>query len=316
MILIKYALISDIHGNLPALKAVLQDAHENGVDSYIFLGDYSIGLAYPNEILDTIQSVENSFVVSGNEDDYLVHLSSIKPEGWPKGQFEAGPWVYKSLSERNRSFLCGLPKEIKIEHENCPPIFMFHKPQMYFLDTTPAAIGPCFFAQGMDEKRFTLDTFSDFSTSLLNDDAKLHSILSDLDNGVYIFGHTHIPLAWEHEGKLLINPGSCGLPLDFNTSASYAILEWKDKTYTGTLKRVAYDMKATLSHTRESDYAKEVKVWSGIITKELETAREQAITFVLFAEEYATKKHDMERPFNEKTWNLAYKEWSRLTNER
>jgi predicted phosphodiesterase len=309
MIFIKYALISDIHGNLPALEAVMQDTHENNVDYYIFLGDYCVGLAYPNEILDYIRSIEKSFVVSGNEDDLLVHLSSMKPDEWPKGQYEAGSLVYKSLSERNRGFLSGLPQELIIERDDCPSIFIFHKPQKYFSNTSPASINPHFFAKGMDEKRFNFDTFFAHSTSLLNDDAQLHSIISKLENGVYIFGHTHIPLYWEHEGKLLINPGSCGLPLDFNPSASYAILEWRDNTYTGTLKRIKYDINATINHIKKSDYAKDVRVWSGVITLELKTAREQAVPFILFAEKYATDKHDMVRPFNAETWYSAYKEW-------
>lgn len=54
----KYALISDIHGNLPALKAVINDARENKVDHFIFLGDYCIGLGYPNEVVDCIRTTD------------------------------------------------------------------------------------------------------------------------------------------------------------------------------------------------------------------------------------------------------------------
>jgi len=53
----KYALISDIHGNIDALKAVLADAKRNNVQHYIFLGDYCIGLAYPNEVLNCIRAI-------------------------------------------------------------------------------------------------------------------------------------------------------------------------------------------------------------------------------------------------------------------
>lgn len=104
------------------------------MDQYIFLGDYCVGLAYPNKVMDYIRSIGSSYVVSGNEDELLMNLAYLEPDKWPKGQFEAGPWIYKNLSERNRRYLCGLPQEIKIKSDNRPPIFIFHKPQRYSSD--------------------------------------------------------------------------------------------------------------------------------------------------------------------------------------
>ena len=50
----KYALISDVHGNMPALQAVIADADKMDVTHFAFLGDFCVGLAYPNEVLDII----------------------------------------------------------------------------------------------------------------------------------------------------------------------------------------------------------------------------------------------------------------------
>ena len=95
----KYALISDIHGNLPALKAVINDARENKVDHFIFLGDYCIGLGYPNEVVDCIRTTRSSYIVSGNEDEVFLNYLTIC-QSVAKGQFEAIPWVYNVLAER------------------------------------------------------------------------------------------------------------------------------------------------------------------------------------------------------------------------
>jgi predicted phosphodiesterase len=310
LIPIKYALISDIHGNLPALKAVIQDARENNADHYIFLGDYCIGLAYPNEVADYIRSIGSGFTVYGNEEEVLMQCASTTPDKWVKGQFEAGPWFYKIMSESNRSYLGGLPKEIIIKENSHPPIFIFHKPQRYFTGMSPCFMNPQFFAKGMDDKKFNCETFKTYSNTILDCDTELNSAILKLENGVYIFGHTHIPLCWEREGRLLINPGSCGLPLDFNRDASYGILEWTGSSCKAELRRVAYDVSTVINYTRKSNYAKEVKVWSGIITKELETAREQAIPFIHFTEKYAADKNDMVRPFCAETWYSAYEAWS------
>ena len=304
-------MISDIHGNLPALNAVLKDAKECKVDSYIFLGDYCIGLAYPNEVADGIRASGSSYVVSGNEEEAILQHTCSSLSLRPKGQFEAGPWVNQELTESNRDYLSKLPKELKIMHPDHPPIFLFHKPQQHFSGMSPCTLNPLVFADGMEEGKFDSATFQAYSNEILEGDTKLYSAILQKEKGVYIFGHTHIPFLWEKEERLLINPGSCGLPLDFNRNAAYGILEWTGTGFKADIRRVAYDVEAAIEYTRQSSYGQEVKVWSGIITKELETAREQAVPFLHFTEQYATDRQDKLRPFCEDTWYSAYDEWSR-----
>ena len=72
----KYAVISDIHGNDIALSNVIRDAKKHGVDAWIFAGDYCIDAPWPKEVIETLQSMENAFIVRGNEEK-LLHI----PEG-------------------------------------------------------------------------------------------------------------------------------------------------------------------------------------------------------------------------------------------
>ncbi|MCL2079625.1 MAG: metallophosphatase family protein [Oscillospiraceae bacterium] len=311
----RYAVISDIHGNLPALEAVIHDARKNHVNQFILLGDYCVGLGYPNEVVGRIRSMESCFTVSGNEEEALTPLSSIGREKWPVGQFGVISWMYQTLFDSNRSYLFSLPQEIIIKKDNFPPVFIFHKPQRYFLDTSPCFLNPQYFVRGMDEKKFDCLSYGTHSENILCNDIELHKLISFMESGVYVFGHTHIPLCWEYEGKLLLNPGSCGLPLDFNCNASYGILEITENSYKATLRRVAYDVNETLNYTRKSDYSKKNKVWSGIITKELETARAQADPFLEFAERYATDIQDNTRPFKKETWCSAYEAWCDKKND-
>ena len=53
----KYAIISDIHGNLPALEAVIADAEQQGADKFLFLGDYYRNLPLGNEVTDVIRKL-------------------------------------------------------------------------------------------------------------------------------------------------------------------------------------------------------------------------------------------------------------------
>ena len=70
----KLAVISDIHGNLPALETVLKDAKSNCVDNYIFAGDYCLSNPYPNECIQAIRDLDNKYVIRGNEEKYLENL--------------------------------------------------------------------------------------------------------------------------------------------------------------------------------------------------------------------------------------------------
>ena len=71
----KYAIISDVHGNLPALNAVLRDAEKKNVEGYIFVGDYCLSNPYPNECITRIRELKNTYVIRGNEERYLENLN-------------------------------------------------------------------------------------------------------------------------------------------------------------------------------------------------------------------------------------------------
>ena len=66
----KTAIISDIHGNAPAFKAILEDAAKQGITDYILGGDYCLSGPYPNECIDLIRNLNNSYVIRGNEEQY------------------------------------------------------------------------------------------------------------------------------------------------------------------------------------------------------------------------------------------------------
>ena len=100
----KYALISDIHGNKYALKAVLADAQEEGVEKYVFLGDYFMSIPYANETIDILQRQENAFIIGGNEEDHLNY--DFGDDMWvDNGQFSAVYHTYHHLNDNTKDFL-------------------------------------------------------------------------------------------------------------------------------------------------------------------------------------------------------------------
>jgi len=78
----RYAIISDIHGNLHALQAVLKDIRESNINKYIFVGDYFGDLPYPNEVTDIIKVLNKKYIVSGNKEGYLTNLQENNKDEW------------------------------------------------------------------------------------------------------------------------------------------------------------------------------------------------------------------------------------------
>ena len=70
----KYAVISDIHGNLSALQAVLADARRQGIIRYLFAGDYCISGPRPDECITVLREIPGAVIIRGNEEKYLENL--------------------------------------------------------------------------------------------------------------------------------------------------------------------------------------------------------------------------------------------------
>lgn len=70
----RYAVIADVHGNYPALQAVLRDAKKAGAEQFLFLGDYMTDFPFAREIVAVLRSLPHAVFVSGNREWYLDSL--------------------------------------------------------------------------------------------------------------------------------------------------------------------------------------------------------------------------------------------------
>ena len=116
----KITLISDIHGNLPALQAVLRHARARGAAQTILnLGD-SVGYGpFPDEVIQTIQGA--AFInIIGNYDAYVLN-KTMRKEKWKRVKTDNKramfAWTYAALSKKSRRYLESLPEQRKIKLE-------------------------------------------------------------------------------------------------------------------------------------------------------------------------------------------------------
>ncbi len=299
----KYAVIADIHGNAPALRLVLQDALNHQVDGYLLAGDYCISAPWANEVITLLRTLPNARVIRGNDENHLD-----LPDN-DDGQFEASRWCAHSLSADNKAWLDALPEELSFTCQGVP-VRMAHSSQAFLGKALHAHFRTSVLPGRFPHEPLAHgDLLSDFRR-LMTHDETCRAAVSGLDAGVYIFAHNHIQTHGLFDGRWLVNPGSCGLPLDCGDfAACYTLLTIENGTVTVEERRIPYDVEALIAQAKTTGQYTHARIWSEVIFSEWRTCREKVFFFLTFTEEYAGRIGDHRRPFAKDTWQAAYDLW-------
>jgi diadenosine tetraphosphatase ApaH/serine/threonine PP2A family protein phosphatase len=107
----RIALMSDIHGNREALAACLDHAAQNGIDRYVFLGDYAGYGADPGWVIDTVMALvaQGAVAILGNHDAAVLSDSA----GMNEVAADSIAWTRTQLDQRQRAFLADLPLTVE-----------------------------------------------------------------------------------------------------------------------------------------------------------------------------------------------------------
>jgi predicted phosphodiesterase len=307
--MMRYAIISDVHGNRPALFAALMDARAMGVDEYIFAGDYYMCSPYLNEVIGTIRDTPNAHVIRGNEEDYLKKLAGQDQRTWTDGQFRGLYWCYREITQENHDYLASLHGKLHLSGEGAE-LFIAHSSSEFIgkaehREFSSSKIARRYAGKAPDRQALLGDV-----RAYLDKDTEFQKALKALPDGIYIFGHTHVQWHAKFQNKLFINPGSCGLPLDGVPAAAYAILTETSGDWQVTERRVPYDVEAFLNDLKNSSLYSEAQVWCDVLAGESRTGFEHVIPFLHFTESYAKAIGDPVRPYSQETWSKAYDAWS------
>jgi diadenosine tetraphosphatase ApaH/serine/threonine PP2A family protein phosphatase len=199
------ALLYDVHGNLPALQAVLADAWDAGADRFLLGGDYALFGPFPAETVSALEELERASWIRGNVDRWTAH-----PDQAPDGEFvpAAIEACREALGAETVVQLDALPEQLVSEG-------------IRFCHASP------------------LSDMRSFFPELTPDEDEL---LEGVGERRVVFGHTHLQFRRVRpDGVELVNPGSVGMPLDGDTRAAYALLDADDAI---ELRRVGYDNEA------------------------------------------------------------------------
>ena len=211
-------LISDIHGNYPALQAIEAQVRDMDCAHILNCGDTTVYAPFPNECIDWLRA-RNAFCIRGNTDDKVIRL--LRGKDFKKPSKPDKRIMYTStaaqLTEENKRYLLEL-KKTKLLRLGTTFIGLFHG--------SPA---------NHDEQLFA-DT----------PEKRLRELAATITCQVVITGHSHSPFHRQVKGVHFINPGSAGRMFDGNPEASYALLELDDHSLTVTHHRCAYDIEAVV----------------------------------------------------------------------
>lgn len=208
------AVISDIHGNLHALEAVLQDLDRLGPSQVIVAGDLALGGPQPAECVELIRR-RGYPAIRGNTDEWLTSA--------PEAITDAISWAAAQLPEDGRRYLAGLPFLWRVPHA---------VGDLVVVHATPWSIS---------------DVVSPDAA-----EAVVRRVFADTAAAAVAYGHIHIAYEREFGNKLLVNPGSVGLPFDGDQRASYATLTVEGDRWRAALRRVPYDTAAAVAELRRS----------------------------------------------------------------
>lgn len=300
----KIAIISDVHGNYPALVNVVADARSNNVDQFVFTGDYIFDLPYSNDVVHLIMNTNNACVIKGNKETYLVSLSKDDQKDWVYDQIGGIYQTFRDLSNDVINYLLGLKEEAYLPLDNGEVLYATHylKNTIQKIKQTCSSSG---YHRQMLTAPFTHEQFlGNFHSVLMQED--LRKEIGSINASVIVFGHNHLQGYGYVDGKLIINPGSCGQPLDFNPEAAYTILETTQNGYAVTEKRVAFDIDSIINHTKESLLYINGKIWTELVLLSLRTGRDYYGFFFETAQKIADLKGEKGQFFSNETWKEAY----------
>ncbi len=207
------AIISDIHGNLPAFKAVLSDIPH--VDTILCAGDLVGYNPYPNEVIDEIK-LRGVISIRGNHDRAVIYDDYSNMNEYAA---LAAIWTRRNLTKENLNFLLSLKDSLVLEIEG-KKIAIHH-------------------GAPFDEDYYVYPEYADEE-------------LLEYDNpDLLILGHTHIPFIKRFGERYIINPGSVGQPRDGDPRASYILADLKNMKF--ELRRVRYEIDEVVEKIREEN---------------------------------------------------------------
>jgi diadenosine tetraphosphatase ApaH/serine/threonine PP2A family protein phosphatase len=229
------ALLYDVHGNLPALQAVLRDAESRGADGHLLGGDYTLFGGWPGECLALLEALPQATWIRGNGERWTADPGAAPADVVVQGAIAS---CAETLGADTVARLAALPESASV------------------------TAGP------VEGRAWHGSPLSDERSFLPEPQPEDEELLSGVAEARLYFGHTHLPFQRvSAQGIELVNPGSVGMPFDGNPRAAYALLHDDGRV---EHRRVHYDHASAARRVREQARG---APWGETIGKRIERAQ-------------------------------------------
>ncbi len=252
---VRLGVIADVHGNLPALQAVLEDMAPYQVDHLVVAGDL-VGGPQPNEAVRLLLAHGASMIIGNSDRTLLDYRAGRVPVAWRAcKQFALLRWSVGHVDVDTLDVLQALPDQRVIELSGTAPIRVVHG--------SPRNVSEHIYPQ--------------------RDPHVLEEALAQIDEPVLACGHTHEPWVVERGARLALNPGAVCGPLDGFVGAQWALLTWGGGRWQAELHGVRYDLQDVRAAFRDSGLLAEGGVLARAYVLCLETGHNVWGDFLAFA---------------------------------
>jgi predicted phosphodiesterase len=251
----RLAILSDIHGNLPALEAIIADIAAFKVDHVVVSGDLINVGPFSVQVLERIAAL-NWAVIRGNHEFYLLDYGTPR-EPAIRRDYALPRWIRQIMPDAWYAYIAALPDSLTLFYPDATPIEVAHG------------------IPGDHWKGIHPTTSEDRAARLLAHARELTVVL----------GHTHLPMT-RHvraNGKLrhVLNPGSAGIPLDGKVGmASYMLLESTRDDWKPTFRRVRFNVNTVLAEFERIGFVEACGPTARLLVEEFRTANVRLVPFI------------------------------------
>lgn len=246
----RLAVLSDIHGNLEALGAVLAHAEGLHVDGFIVVGDVVVGAADSLACWERVRAL-GCPVLRGNHEGYVARFSDPDaPSLWRTEQFAPVAWAVDQLGDTACRTLGALP----------------------FSLTLPEVPEALFVHASLRSDRDNLDAYTP--------EGELAEMFPGLRARYVLRGHDHHAAIRAWRGHQLTTNGSVGIPLNGRTEAQYLTVDLGSDGPHFTFHAVPYDVAGALERFEKTGYLEEAGPMAALFYREIATASPHLIPFL------------------------------------
>lgn len=213
----RIAVLSDIHANVQALEAVMNDIVNQQCEHVFCLGDLALAGPQPKEVMDYVMNQQGAWtIIQGNTDKMIAQYGPEVVE-FLEAQYPVMANAIEDditlLDDSHRAFLEGLPPQLSLDVEGCSVLLVHGSPRANNEDILPE--------MPLEE---------------------VEEIISGTKEKLILCGHTHIPCGYQtNTNQTVVNVGSVGRPMTEQPKACYAIIDFSQGSFEIRHRFVDYD---------------------------------------------------------------------------